>query len=410
MGAVTLATQNLVWIRRVRWLTWGALTLLLSWISLGLGISLETTWLGALLAFGFGSNAALFAVKAPTEGTLLSVMLLDVVLQTGVFFFSGGPFNPFTTLFLVNIALGTLMLSRRRQWVQLVACLVGFSSLFVLEKLAPEGLGLPNHAQLMRLHLAGMLIAFIVAAAFIVAFMERLLSAIRRRDAELETARQSAARNEKLAALTTLTAGAAHELGTPLGTIAVASTELLRALDALEVPEDVRDDARLVRAQVVRCREILSRMSSRSGEVAGEGFTRVPVDEWMQAAIAELPAGAKVEVPSLSGLAIVGPRVAMTQALANLLRNALHASDTVGLEARAHQSRLIVEVTDEGPALSPEVLARLGEPFFTTRPVGQGLGLGVFLARTLADQLGGSLSYARGEVRGTVARLELPLA
>ncbi|MGV3625951.1 MAG: ATP-binding protein [Archangium sp.] len=93
-----------------------------------------------------------------------------------------------------------------------------------------------------------------------------------------------------------------------------------------------------------------------------------------------------------------------------MLRNAQHASANIGLNARSHHSRLIVEVTDEGPALSSEVLARLGEPFFTTRPVGQGLGLGVFLARTLADQLGGSLSYARGEVRGTIARLELPLA
>lgn len=410
MSTPSLATENLAWLRRVRWLTWSALTLLLAWMLTGLGISLQTTWLGVLVAAGFGSNVALVALKTPTERTLLSVMLLDVVLQTGVFFFSGGPFNPFTTLFLVNIALGTLMLSRRRQWVQLAACLVGFASLFVLEKLAPEDLGLPNHAQLMRLHLAGMLVAFIVAAAFIVAFMERLLSAIRRRDAELETARQSAARNEKLAALTTLTAGAAHELGTPLGTIAVASTELLRALDSLDVPGDVRDDAKLVRAQVDRCRAILSRMSTRSGEVAGEGFTRVPVDEWLQSAIAELPAGAKVTSPALEGLTVLGPRVAMTQALANLLRNALHASDTIDLSAKTKGARLIVEVRDEGPLLEASVLERLGEPFFTTRPAGQGLGLGVFLARTLADQLGGSLSYARGEARGTVARLELPLA
>ncbi len=410
MSSEPLIQQNLTWLRRVRWLVWSALSLLIAWIAFGLGIPLQSGWLSLLLALGFGSNFALTLVRRPTEQTLLSVMLLDVLLHTGVFFFSGGPFNPFTTLYLVNIALGTLMLSRRRQWVQLLACLAGFASLFVLERLAPEGLQLPNHAQLMRLHLAGMLIAFIVAAAFIVAFMERLLGVLRRRDAELETARQSAARNEKLAALTTLTAGAAHELGTPLGTIAIASTELLRALDKLEVPDDVRDDAKLVRAQVERCRAILSRMSTRSGEVAGEGFTRVPVDEWLQQAIAELPMGTQIAAPSTNGLTILGPRVAMTQALANLLRNALHASSNVTLRAEASNARVVIEVKDEGPLLAPEVLARLGEPFFTTRPAGQGLGLGVFLARTLADQLGGSLRYERGAALGTVARLELPLA
>ena len=291
--------DNLRWLRRVRWLTWSVLTLLLGWISFGLGISLETTWLGLILVAGFGSNAALGLLKQSTESTLLAVMLLDVVLHTALFFFSGGPFNPFTTLYLVNIALGTLMLSRGRQLIALGACLLGFASLFVLEKFAPAELVLPNHAQLMRLHLAGMLLAFIVAAGFIVAFMERLF-------ADLNRARESAARNEKFAALTTLTAGAAHELGSPLGTIAVASGELARALDKLEVPSSVREDVTLVREQVERCRTILSRMSAKSGELAGENFTRIGIDELVRETLADIRA--EVSVDAVPGLEIVGPR------------------------------------------------------------------------------------------------------
>lgn len=394
-------TDNLRWLRLVRWLTWSVLTLLVAWISFGLGIALETTWVALLLVAGFGSNAALGLVKQPGERTLLAVMLLDVVLHTAVFFFSGGPFNPFTTLYLVNIALGTLMLSRRRQLVALAACLLGFASLFVLEKFIAAELTLPNHAQLMRLHLAGMLLAFIVAAGFIVAFMERLLSALGR-------AREAAARNEKLAALTTLTAGAAHELGSPLGTIAVASGELARALEKLEVPADVRDDVALVREQVERCRAILSRMSARSGELAGENFTRIGVEELVRETLAEIRGHVSVE--SSPGLTIVGPRMALTQALSNLLRNGLHASSHVTLKTERRDARLLLRVEDEGPPLADDVLARLGEPFFTTRPTGQGLGLGVFLARTLADQLGGSLRYERGATRGTIAVMELPLA
>ncbi len=395
--SASLMKENLRWLRLVRWLTWPVLAALVTWMSLGLGVKLELFWVALILLLGFGSNLALAFVRAPGEGTLFSVMLLDVVLHTALFFFSGGPFNPFTTLYLVNIALGTLMLSRRRQLVQLVACVTGFASLFVLEKVVGDSLALPNHAQLMRLHLAGMLLAFLVAAAFIVAFMERLL-------ADLTRAREAAARNEKLAALTTLTAGAAHELGTPLGTIAVTATELSRA----QLPDGVREDVLLVREQVARCREILARMSAKSGEVAGERFTRVGVDEWVRQSVNEVRA--QVTVQAAPGLAVLGPPVALTQALTNLLRNAAAASQQVTLKVEAQESRLVLRVEDDGPALAPEILSRLGEPFFTTRPAGQGLGLGVFLARTLADQLGGSLRYERGEARGTVARLELPLA
>jgi two-component system sensor histidine kinase RegB len=149
-------------------------------------------------------------------------------------------------------------------------------------------------------------------------------------------------------------------------------------------------------------------MSARSGELAGGNFTRIGVEELVRETLAELRADISVE--AAPGLEIIGPRVALTQALSNLLRNALHASTRVMLKTERRDSRLLLRVEDEGPSLSDDVLARLGEPFFTTRPTGQGLGLGVFLARTLADQLGGSLRYERGATRGTVAVMELPLA
>lgn len=413
--APSVAQLNLDFLRRVRWFAWLAQALLVLWAGVGLGIGVEGAWLAVLLVAGFGSNGALLAWQRrggqASEDVILSVMLLDVVLYTAVFFLSGGPFNPFTALYLVNVALGTLVLSRGRQWVQLGACLAGFASLFVLEKLAPDTWRLPNHAELMRLHLAGMLVAFVVASAFIVAAMERLLLALRRRDGELEAARQLALRNEKLAALTTLAAGAAHELGTPLGTIAIASKELARTLEKLDVPPSAREDAALVREQVQRCREILSRMSASSGELGAEGFAPVTVEAWISLALEGLPGAERVRRPTGEALqlAVKGPKVAMAQALASLLRNGLQAARTgVELRARRAGEKVELEVADDGPKLPPDVLARLGEPFFTTRAPGQGMGLGVFLARTLADQLGGTLSYESTD-RGTVARLSLPV-
>lgn len=411
----SVAQLNLDWLRRVRWFVWLAQSLLVLWAGVGLGIRLQGAWLAALLTCGFASNALLLLWQRrggrATENVVLAVMLFDVLLHTAVFSLSGGPFNPFTALYLVNVALGTLVLSRGRQWVQLVACLLGFGSLFLLERWAPATWQLPNHAELMRMHLAGMLVAFVVASAFIVASMERVLTALRRRDAELFEARQHALRNEKLAALTTLAAGAAHELATPLGTIAIASRELERALASLDVPASAKEDAALVRSQVQRCRDILSRMSASSGELAAEGFSTISVGEWVQLALVDLHGAERVKGPSQTSLRVRGPKVAMAQALSSLVRNGLQAARSgVELRAREEAGSLVLEIADDGAGVDAQVLARLGEPFFTTRPPGQGMGLGVFLARTLADQLGGALQFESIEGRGTVARFALPLA
>ncbi len=411
----TAVQVNFGWLLRVRWFMWGAQSLLVLWAGVGLGVRLQATWLTGLLALGFLSNAGLIAWSRQrgrvTENTLLAVMLFDVALHTAVFFLSGGPFNPFTALYLVNVALGTLVLSRRRQWVQLAACLLGFASLFELQKLAPVSWRLPDHLELMRLHLEGMLVAFVVSAAFIVASMERVLEALRRVDQQLADARALAVRNEKLAALTTLAAGAAHELATPLGTIAVASHELARALEHAPVAPSARDDALLVREQVERCRLILSRMSGASGELAAERFTTLTVAEWVELALADLHDRDRVKRPTAGTLTVCGPKVAMAQALASLVRNGLQAARSrVEVRATLVGAQVVVEVADDGPTLDPGVLARLGEPFFTTRAPGQGMGLGVFLARTLADQLGGGLQFESPGTHGTVARLALPAA
>jgi two-component system sensor histidine kinase RegB len=398
---------NLAWLVRLRWLVWAGHVVLLAWAVAGLHIRLPVEWVVLVIALGVSSNVAgwlwLKRGGVATAGVLLGVMLTDTALQTAYFFFTGGPFNPFTALYLVNLVLGTLVLSRTQQWAQLAVSFLCFASLFWLEKVAPEALQLPNHQEMMRLHLTGMLVAFAVAAAFIVYFMQRVQLALKRRDAELEGAR-------KLAALTTLAAGAAHELATPLGTIALASKELERALARLSVPAQCLDDVKLVREQVERCRGILRGMSASSGELAGEAMTRFPCAAWLSDAVALLGDGQRVTV-EVSQAQLAGPRAALTQALKNLVKNALEASTgAVTVRARPEGGQLVVEVVDVGPGLDPQVLARLGEPFFTTKEPGRGMGLGVFLARTLAEQLGGGLTFSSTPGQGTTARLTVPVS
>lgn len=399
---------NTAWLVRLRWLVWSGHVVLAVWATQLLSIRLPVPWIAVIIALGLGSNLGLWAWLRrggrSSASLVLSVMLTDTMLQTGYFFLTGGPFNPFTALYLVNLVLGTLVLSRTQQWIQLVASFLAFASLFWLERLAPDSLQLPDHGEMMRLHLGGMLVAFAVAAGFIVYFMQRVHSAMRVRDAELEAAR-------KLAALTTLAAGAAHELATPLGTIAIASKELEHALGRLAVPAACLDDVRLVREQVARCREILQSMSGASGEVAGESMVRFPVSAWLADAVAGLTERDRV-VLEPSPVEVRGPRAALTQALKNLVKNGLEATSSPrGVKVRCDRqaSAVVVEVIDEGGGVPPHVLARIGEPFFTTREPGRGMGLGVFLARTLAEQLGGTLAFESEEGRGTTVRLVLPV-
>jgi two-component system sensor histidine kinase RegB len=306
--------------------------------------------------------------------------------------------------------LAALVLSRARQWVVLGAQLVGFASLFLVERVAPSTWALPGHQELMRLHLAGMWIAFVVASAFIVYFVQRVIAALARQQRDLTEARRLQTQHEKLAALTTLAAGAAHELATPLGTIAIASHDMVRALAALEVPASLKADAALVREQVERCRTILQSLSMRSGALVGERLTTFAASAWVDDALSGLPHRERVVVTSLPPVQLTGPREALAQALRNLVKNALEASSTeVTLALTPDASRaLTVEVTDRGEGLAPEALERIGEPFFTTKPVGRGMGLGVFLCRTLAQQLGGSVTYRSRQGEGTTATLALP--
>jgi two-component system sensor histidine kinase RegB len=268
----------------------------------------------------------------------------------------------------------------------------------------------------MRLHLRGMWIAFGVAAAFIVYFLRRVSRALAEREAELEVSRNLVARQERLAALATLAAGAAHELSTPLGTIALVAKELEREVARLGSPDQLADDVRLVRAQVDRCRAILERMCVDAGEMRGEGFVPATVRELVDASLTGLTTGSPIRAeiaPDLEGVSLRVPARAISEAIRGVLKNAQEASSPSGVPVKLLVRRIDRAVTfaveDRGPGMPAAVLDRVGEPFFTTKPIGQGMGLGLFLARAVLERVGGSLSFDSMVGRGTTAVLRVPL-
>jgi two-component system sensor histidine kinase RegB len=414
----TRLAVSLPWLRRLRW---GGVIGQLVTLAVGhwtLGIALPILPVLALIGVTVLTNLALGrwldAGGAASPAMCGGLLALDILVLTGLLAVSGGPFNPFSVLYLVYIMLAAVALGAAWTWSLAGLAVVSYVALFLVP--LPEQAAHAHGHGALSLHLWGMLVAFVVAAVLTAYFVVRLSAAIEQRDAEIAAMREQATRTERLAALTTLAAGAAHELATPLGTIAIAATELERALERRGAPDagDLREDTRLIRAEVERCRRILDAMASDSGEQAGEAPALVAVDHLVRDVLATVPAeGApRVRVTGTAlGASVEVPRRAVARAVANLVRNALDATRPpaeVGLAVDGDAHTLRITVRDQGPGMTPDVLARAVEPFFSTKPAGKGMGLGLFLVRTLAEDLGGRFVLRSAPGGGSTAELELP--
>jgi two-component system sensor histidine kinase RegB len=405
---------NFSWLVKLRWASMAGQLVTIVVVHQVMGIRLPLVPLLGLLAFGLATNVVAFvaSARAKTVGpaTILAIMMLDTLLFTGLLYWTGGPFNPFSFLYLVQIALAAVVLRTRWTWALVLLSLACSAFLFVDSRPLP----LPGGADHMRVHLYGMWVAFAVAAGFIVYFLMLVTRALARRDAELEQARQVSARQERLASLATLAAGTAHELATPLSTIAVVAGELDRVLADSTKLEAARADVQLIRHEVQRCRGILDGMSLRDDELARERSEKVALASVLDAAVLELAGGPPIRVdvhPGAQNCRVDAPPKALAVTLQNLLKNAQDASapgQEVLLSARVEGDRVRLEVRDRGAGMAPDVLRRVGEPFFTTKPPGQGMGLGMFVCRAMVERLGGKLSVDSGPALGTSVVIDLP--
>jgi two-component system sensor histidine kinase RegB len=262
-------------------------------------------------------------------------------------------------------------------------------------------------------HLQGMWIAYTIAAVVIAYFVGRLSLALRQREEEVATLREEASKNARLASLTTLAAGAAHELNTPLSTVAVVAKEIQRKCESLAGAESLREDAVLIRDELERCRAILEGMSAGAGTTVGEAESAISFEQLRNMLERNLGSDAPRVAMKWSGARdsiIVAPN-ALARVLSNLLRNALDASDaeqTVDLEIAAGPNTVAFTMIDRGSGMSEETLAHAMEPFFTTKEPGRGLGLGLFLVKTFADRLGGTFRLESKLGSGTTALLRIP--
>lgn len=409
---------NFAWLVRLRWVAITGQSAVIIAVYLLSDLDFAYPLLATILFAEVLSNLALIAwarTGRPRHEALGPLVLIaDIAFFTALLALTGGADNPFALLYLVHVAFAALVLRPLWTWGVTLLCIVLFVGLDLLSW-RPMVLPWSSTAGIWTLETQGRWVAFLVSAGVLAFFIGRVQTALIRREQELVRARDAQLRSEKLASLATLAAGAAHEFSTPLSTIALVASELERGLEREGAAEHFIEDTALIRDQVERCREILRQMSADAGESMGEFLRPVCIDELIDHTLEGCRdrRRVRVQVQTERTAALSVPATALGQALRGLVNNALEASSPetiVELSARFEEDAIVLEIRDQGTGMTPEILQRASEPFFTTKEAGQGMGLGVFLARTLVEKIDGSLELLSTVGEGTTARVRLPAA
>lgn len=411
------SSTGLDWLIKLRWCALGGqLTVFVAAITL-LGLDLAVGPFLFLLIAGIASNFVLIALaRRGLHGrrTMGITLCVDTLLLTGLLHSYGGHTNPFSLFYLVHVVLAAFLLGVGWMWSVLAASTIGFGLQFFNFVAVPE-LMMHHGDNVSSLHLRGMLLAFVMVAALLGYFLARMRAALEKAQRDVAALEKRAFADEKLVALSTLAAGAAHELRTPLATITLAVSEMIREARFGDDYE-LRSDLALIEKELQRCESIVHGMSGSSGQMEGElpqpvtlaDIVRAVKDHCTPAQRARL----RILVPNEREVAQV-PIKGLTSVLTSLLRNAFEASEgEQPVQLGCHVSAQLISFTvkDVGNGIRSDLQSRVGDPFFTTKEVGKGMGLGVFLARAFAARCGGSLHIESEEGVGTSVALEIPRA
>lgn len=387
-------------------------------------LELELAWLPMLVCIAVLATINLLtflrlkSAKPVTSLELFAQLSADVFALSVLLYYSGGSTNPFISLYLLPLVIAAATLPPRYTWCMAALTTACYSALMVYRIPLPHNHHDMDMAMNMNMdmsmdmdsafntHVMGMWLGFVISAVVVAYFVVKMAQAVRARDEMLVQVREEILRNERIVALGTQAAGAAHELGTPLSTMAVVIGELQH--DATET--ELQDGLGLLDEQVRACRRILDKMM-RDAQDSGAAMLQT-ADELMSEVLNEwqlLRPAAQYQYDSDNSALKVSVDVTLRAALMNLLNNAADASDRA-IEISAHQDEgsLTLKIRDHGEGLNEEVALKAGSAFFTTKTEGRGLGL--FLANATVERLGGSVRLYNREGGGATTELTLPAA
>ncbi len=405
----------------IRWVALFGQAVTLSVVYFGLGYPIVFIPAMAVIAISGVVNVIL-SVARPSSATWLTDreavlnLCFDVVQLAVLLGMTGGLQNPFAMLILAPVVISGWTLSRRSTFT------ISALALVLVSVLAVWHLPLPwpeAGVQLSPVYIGGVWAALVIAVVFIAAYVSSVAQESRRMSQALEATRLALAREQQLSALGGLAAATAHELGTPLATIAVVARELQRELGA---DSPLREDVELLHAESLRCRSILAGLAERPAWDDGSPYHRLPVTALVEAAASshrregvalEIHAGPAID--SDADQPTVTRNAEILHGLGTLIQNAVQfARHRVDVDLTWDEESVMLRIADDGPGFDMTVLSRLGEPYYSTGPrdrrrgESQHMGLGIFIARTLLAHFGASIEFSNEISGGAVVEIRWP--
>lgn len=371
-----------------------------------LGIILTSAWINTWLTLSISPQR--FARDWEAAGQLA----FDVAQLCVLLMLTGGLQNPFVVMLVAPVTIAVAALPPRWSLAVGTVGLAGTGAMWLWSLPLPWREG--EILQLPGVYMLGLWAAIVIAVAFTAVYSRRVSQEGKRMATALAATQSVLSREQRLSAMGTLAAAAAHELGTPLATIQLTAKEMLRDLKDNDL---LREDAELMVTQARRCRDILKRLGEVQS-VSDIRHDRVELLAALEEAAAPLQGLGPVVDVSLSGQVSGDPPVLrrmpeVLYGIGNFIENSVDfAATRVTVEGRWDASHVYIKVSDDGPGFSPDILSKIGEPYVTTRsgtPGQGGLGLGVFIAKTMIENSGGTVRFSNaGSAGGAVVAIRWP--
>lgn len=436
------ARQNLKWLfilRNLMILSEGIL-IIISIYGLNIRLPEDQLWLVvvAVISVNIYTSMRLQTEDPVTEIEIFSQLLMDVLAIAAFMYLTGGASNPIIWLFLLPLIVTAIMLPQSYAWYMVILTTTMYTILIayniplpVIEPHMPDPALLhsemPHYRELVdahiandshyfNLHMFGMWFGFVFSAGLVAYFVVELAKTLRFQERSLAVARENALRDERVIALGTLAASAAHDMGTPLGTIAIVAHELEQEYPVHRFP-DLHEKIHIVQNQIIRCKQALSVMSATAGEMRAESGRVMRVVEYLDDVINQW----RAHKPSIKLSFVVEPKVAeqaeiiaertLTHALINILNNAEDASpgNEKGIEFHASWDlgNINIKIRDFGPGFPTELVDYGGkQPLISKK---HGLGVGLFLTYSTIYRMGGTIRLYNMDSGGACVEISLPL-
>jgi two-component system sensor histidine kinase RegB len=385
-----------------------------------LEIHLPLLWVFGLLVleiifctWNFWSNRKIIPISS---SKLLLHIIFDSFILAGLIYFSGGPNNPFIYLLLLPIALGTLMLSLKGLILITLLQLLLYSLLNIYQR--PLELGDSSPLVSFHLHLTGMWVNFGLTVVLISIFGFITRQSMLQQQRKINLLREKQLKDEQLLSLGIMSASAAHELGTPLATMAIVVDDLLH--QALAV--DCKNDLNILATQINKCRSITQTLSSKSEDVKErldkqKNNSEIMFIEQLQLTLDNwLVYRPQIHLTQHWSNELVSLKrtlpISVEQAIINLLNNSADASlangsDKIVINGSLIHQAIVIEITDFGKGITAEMKVSLGEDIQSTQKI-DGLGWGVLLSNASIERANGKVELLEAKEGGTLTKISLP--